>query len=251
MGARRMTPPPALPSVEPAPAHGGARTPGATEWFGVAGFFTLSALLAVRVARLGTGNGWWWIACAVLAGYVVSDFVSGLVHWTFDTWFSAETPVVGKTFVVPFRIHHVDPLDITRHGFIATNGHNCLAALPALVAALLLPVSAAWTPAAIAFVVALCGGVFATNQFHKWAHEDALPAPIRWAQRAGLILSREHHDIHHRAPYDTHYCITTGWLNRPLRAVGFYRRAEGLITRLSGAEPRKDDLVQTGVTSIR
>ena len=241
-----MTPEPALSSLAPTSTE--ARAPGITEWIGVIAFFALSAVLAVRVARLGEGNGWWWIAAAVFSGYVLSDFVSGLVHWTFDTWFSADTPLVGKTFVVPFRIHHIDPKDITRHGFIATNGHNCLAALPALIAVLFVPVDAVWAPAAISFVVALCLGVFATNQFHKWAHEDQPNALIGWAQKLGLILGREHHDIHHRAPYDTHYCITTGWLNRPLMAIGFFRGVEAVITRLSGVPARKDDLVQTGVT---
>jgi hypothetical protein len=30
------------------------------------------------------------------------------------------------------------------------------------------------------------------------------------APEEGIILSKEHHDIHHESPYDTYYCITAG-----------------------------------------
>lgn len=219
-----------------------ARVPVLTEWIGLFAFFGLMGALAWRVVDLSVATDWIWVGAAVLLGYVLSDFISGLVHWLFDTWGSATTPVVGKTFVVPFRTHHSDPKDITLHGFVATNGHNCLSSLPALGAALFFPTDAVWTPAAMAFVFSLCLGIFATNQFHKWAHEDSPHAVIALAQKLGLILGREHHQIHHAAPYDTHYCITTGWLNRPLRAVGFYRGLERIITRVTGVQPRVDDL---------
>src|SRR5690606_28663165 len=139
-----------------------------------------------------------------------ADFASGLVHWGFDTWGSESTPAVGKTFIVPFRVHHSDPLDITRHGFVATNGHNCLVSIPVLVAALALPPGGVWSAPLATFVLLLTLGVFGTNQFHKWAHDENAGPVVRWLQDRGLILGREHHDLHHAAPYDRHYCITTG-----------------------------------------
>ena len=57
-----------------------------------------------------------------------------------------------------------------------------------------------------------------------------------------MILPPEHHAIHHTAPYDTHYSITTGWMNRPLAAIRFYRGLEWMVTRVSGLVPRADDL---------
>ena len=85
-------------------------------------------------------------------------------------------------------------------------------------------------------------GVYGTNQFHKWAHEAQVGPVVRQLQRWKLILSPDHHELHHTAPYDRHYCITSGWLNTPLRAIGFFRGFEWLITALTGAQPRKDDL---------
>lgn len=36
--------------------------------------------------------------------------------------------------------------------------------------------------------------------------------------------------------------FSSGWLNYPLDRVGFWRRMEWLIERLTGQKPRSDDL---------
>ena len=80
-----------------------------------------------------------------------------------------------------------------------------------------------------------------TNPIHQWAHMPRPPRVIRALQAVRLLLGRDEHHRHHWRPYDCRYCITTGWCNRPLEAIGFYRRMEQLITRLTGAAPRHDD----------
>jgi plasmanylethanolamine desaturase len=59
-----------------------------------------------------------------------------------------------------------------------------------------------------------------TNECHKWAHAEAADTPplIRWAQRYRLVLSPEHHRLHHTAPFNSHFCMANGWLNAPLNA---------------------------------
>jgi plasmanylethanolamine desaturase len=222
----------------------GARQPQPLEYAAIVGFFALCAVLSYRVVMSCILDGGWIVAAAVVLGFVGSDFMSGLVHWMFDTWGSPQTPVVGKTFIVPFRVHHTDPKDITRHGFVATNGHNCLVSLPILGLALLVPTGEGvlWGAPALAFLVTLCLGVFGTNQFHKWAHEDEVGPFIGWLQRNGLILGKDHHDVHHAAPYADNYCITTGWLNAPLRKIRFFRGMEHLVSAITGWKPRQDDL---------
>ncbi|CAF4435447.1 unnamed protein product, partial [Rotaria magnacalcarata] len=82
-----------------------------------------------------------------------------------------------------------------------------------------------------------------TNQFHKWSHTYfGLPSYISVLQRYHIILPRKHHRIHHVVPHDTYFCITTGWLNRPLEAIQFWSRLELLIEKYSGAKPRSDDM---------
>jgi len=207
----------------------------------IVSFISLEAALVYRL----WGNpyaGTWLLLSAVLLGYLAADFVSGFVHWLGDTWGSTEMPILGKALIRPFREHHVDEKAITRHDFVETNGNNCLISLPVAVIALCLPMSSAGWVFFASFLGAMIFWVMATNQFHKWSHMDTPPALVGLLQRVHLILPPDHHRIHHTKPYNKYYCITVGWLNKPLTMVHFFPAAERLITWATGQLPRQDDI---------
>lgn len=162
----------------------------------------------------------------LIAGYLTADFISGFVHFLGDNFGDEKTPFFGPAYILPFRIHHVNPTDITKHGFFATNGNNSLVSLPPLILFyLVLPTENIFAYFFLAYIFAVLMGIFATNQFHKWAHFEKVKSPIiRALQKARLILSRDHHQIHHTSPYDRYYCITVGWLNRPLEKLRFFEK---------------------------
>jgi ubiquitin-conjugating enzyme E2 variant len=202
----------------------------------IAGIASLFVLLGYVALRLVLGTETVGQALAVLGiigvGYILTDFISGFVHWAGDTLGSETMPVLGPGFVKPFRFHHVDQKDITRHDFIETNGNNCIVSVLLMlhVAVLMPKVPGFWFYyGALMFSIALF--TLGTNQFHKWAHTDVdkLHPVVRWLQRSGLILSPEHHVTHHTAPYATYYCITHGMLNPLLARIGFFRGAEKVI----------------------
>jgi len=218
-----------------APTGSYSRSHRALEIVSIAFTFVTLAWLGVRVATTCTTAGdWLMVGVATVLGYIVADFLSGVVHWAGDTVGDETTPVFGANFVKPFRYHHVDPQDITRHDFIETNGNNCIVVVPVLALLLLVtPRSTGWfffTCTAVAFT---CWFVFCTNQFHKWAHQDQPAGWVRALQRAGLILSPEHHAIHHASPQDKAYCITVGWMNPLLDRIAFFRALESLIRWLA------------------
>jgi plasmanylethanolamine desaturase len=187
----------------------------------IAGFALLAAW---ALLRLGAASGRLFplVALAALpAGWLLSDLLSGLTHWAFDSLGSASTPLIGPSLIRPFRAHHADPEEMTRHDFVETHGASCLAALPLLALACWLPLDS-WPAVFVeALAVFTALGALATNQCHKWAHmeEAATPALVRWAQRRWLVLPREHHRLHHTAPFDTHFCMSSGWLNAPFNAL--------------------------------
>lgn len=204
------------------------------------GAAALLVLLAVRLAA-GVRTAEWWLPLALLAGVVAADVVSGLVHWAADTWGRADLPVVGPRLLVPFRVHHVNPDDFLRRGFLHANGDTAVLAVPVLAALQWLPLDAAWGRAAGFAGLGFCGVGILTNQIHQWAHRPGRPRVVTALQRAGLLLRPRDHARHHAHPWQDAYCITTGWCNRPLEAIGFFRRLESLVIRTTGAVPRRDE----------
>ena len=199
------------------------------------------AALAVRVAPRAIRNPWLALT-AFMAGFVLADFVSGFVHWAADTWGTPEWPLVGKALIRPFREHHVDQKEITRHDFVETNGNNCFVSIgPALGAALLPQTGAGFFFTAV-LMFSLCLFILGTNQFHKWSHLDEPPRWVALLQRANLILPPEHHAQHHAAPYAKYYCITVGWLNEALFRLRFFQTLERMMTATTGMVPREDDI---------
>jgi ubiquitin-conjugating enzyme E2 variant len=213
--------------------------PRALEVLSIVGAVTL---LVANIAHIFTGGLLlhWWSLLVIVAAALAADLASGLVHWTADTWFSERMPVIGRRFLHPFRVHHVNPADFLRRDVIDCNGDVATANIPLLVAALLLPATVAGEALPLA-LVSFAAVSLPTNQVHQWAHMPSPPRAVRWLQRRGIILSAEAHARHHQEPYVANYCIATGWCNRSLTAIGFFPACERLVTWATGLEPRADE----------
>ena len=205
------------------------------EILGIVSFFGLALLMGAEIYQGMAAFGYLWLlpVIAVLA-YLTADFISGFVHFLADNFGSSEMPVIGPHFIGAFREHHVDPKGITRHDFIDTNGNNSLVSLPLMLLVwLVVPIEITVGGYFFGtFFLLLCLAVFLTNQFHKWAHIENPPSFAVWLQIRGLILSKEHHDIHHASPYDTYYCITVGVWNPLLDQTRFFEQTERLLRRI-------------------
>ncbi|KAJ8673376.1 hypothetical protein QAD02_004638 [Eretmocerus hayati] len=206
---------------------------------------TLNMLFILVRIRLENLSG---MVIAALCGCITADFISGFAHWAADTWGSIELPIIGKNFLRPFREHHIDPTSITRHDFIETNGDTFAVTIPVLCKLswdfLSLPEPDIqkrffW----ICYWYQLTIFVALTNQIHKWSHTYfGLPSYVVWLQEHRIILPRRHHRVHHVAPHETYFCITTGWLNWPLEKLRFWQILECIIEAVTGCKPRADDL---------
>jgi hypothetical protein len=210
-------------------------------------FAALCAALAVRGYSAPFSVAAAEVVLLLLLGALSADFISGFVHWAADTWGDQTWPIVGPTLIRSFREHHVDEKAITRHDFIEANGATALVLLPLMLGVqVLMPGDAAvWTRLqyqASMFVLSLSVFVFMTNQIHKWAHLDRPGPVVRLLQKLRLILTVDHHQVHHTGQHTAHYCITTGWLNPLLDRIRFFRMSEQLIQAVSRLQPREDDL---------
>ena len=203
----------------------------AIEIAGIAAFVGLAATMGPSVmARIAAGPwGVQWtieVVGAVVAGFLLADLISGIVHFWCDHVGTEQTPVIGPIFVKHFLAHHEDPDDIAQHDFIETNGNNFLAS-----AVLLLPAYLWWWLMGTSEHVHLllislsaCSFLAVTNQSHQWAHltDSETPRAVQRLQRAGLLLSKERHHLHHRDAFDRNFCITSGILNPLLEKIRFF-----------------------------
>ena len=183
----------------------------------------------------------WWVVAALPSGALFADFMSGMIHWFADSWFEETMPVLGQRLLRPFRVHHVNPADFLRRNFVDTNGDVSMVCILFLLAIFAFPLESRAGQWGAVFLLSAIATGWPTNQVHQWAHMPNPPRFVAVLQRAEIILSGPAHRRHHSHPYLEHYCIATGWLNRPLTAIRFFRRLEALVTWLTGFQPREDD----------
>lgn len=170
--------------------------------------------------------------------WVFADIISGLVHWFADTYGKVEWPIIGNTFIRSFLEHHIDPLSITRHDWIETNGANFFIGIP-LLSFMLFNIDLISHEVIILFAITNIWTAL-TNQFHKWAHQPNPNRLARTLQRSGLILDKEVHDIHHTRPFDKNYNITNGHTNIIFEKLKLYRIFEWLLSTLFKIKPHRN-----------
>ena len=87
-------------------------------WEGL--YLSITILLWIKLINVTVSDHYGPLPTVI--GFIVAqflvDFMSGVAHWAGDTWGTFKTPIFGSTVIGPFRMHHVDPQDITIHGFM-------------------------------------------------------------------------------------------------------------------------------------
>jgi ubiquitin-conjugating enzyme E2 variant len=197
----------------------------------------------VAVTLRAADASWVSIVAAVLIGYFVADFASGLVHWGLDTWFDERS--LGRAAAIG-REHHTHPQHALDYGFLE---NSALGSAPSLVViglaatvTALCPVSVVTWCLMVVWLITATGLFFGTS-FHSLAHRPSRPALVRLCQRLHLLIPPEQHWKHHRGDQTIRYCVISGWANHVCDPLGVWRKLEWLVQALTGAEPRRDDHV--------
>jgi ubiquitin-conjugating enzyme E2 variant len=177
------------------------------------------------------------LATAFVVSQVIADFASGLVHWAGDTWGTIQTPFLGKSVILFFREHHVDPLHMTHRSFFVTNSKPFCIILPFQLHLYYMPIESIPTFWYLWMWLFLTVSAGLSNQLHSYAHQPTCNRFIRLLQNWGIIISVKRHKVHHDN-LDLGYCISNGWLNPILDSTGFWRKLEKVITAVTGLEPQ-------------
>lgn len=173
----------------------------------------------------------WLIPLIYIIAALCADLVSGLVHFLGDHPIG-DNKRLHQWFYASFQEHHLDPVQMTKHGPLETNGLNALGASMIVIPSFFYSLSSQniFDFSVYLFILFFSLLIFLTNQIHKWAHTTHPPKIVKFLQTTRLILNPRNHIQHHIA-HDKYYCITTGWLNYVCYKTQIWERLTGIKNR--------------------
>jgi ubiquitin-conjugating enzyme E2 variant len=164
---------------------------------------------------------------------IAADLLTGSIHWMEDTFFTEQTPIIGKWLIEPNELHHRKPTAFLEKTWWENSWDAILVSLMIILIAILIH-KLSWE-----VVVFAATGACATI-IHKYAHEprERIPKIIRAFQKIKLIQDGPHHMKHHAGTNNSNYCLITPFLNPILDYTHFWKILEQLLKPVLG-EPRK------------
>ena len=206
---------------------------------------TAPAVLFLATHRDPFAGGWVLAAAGLAMGTFAADFVSGFLHWAFDTYFTERSSIIKRT-VVRVREHHIFPDRIFQYSVWREAGTLSwfAALLSAPLYGLAFFTSETAGPLRSALVVtglSLSLEITFMLEFHKAGHRRERGRFVRTLQRMRILLSPEHHLRHHTGPHDTHYCLVNGLADDTLGKLGVFRAMEAVVGAATGATAREHD----------
>ena len=170
---------------------------------------------------------WIWRVFQIFLLWIAADFITGVIHWWEDTYGNPNWPIIGKYVVEPNLIHHKQPTKLLE-GSYWNRIDTSFFAVAAIGAIFWLFGLHSWQ---IAVCLLFC---MQGNEIHAMTHRpDRLNGKVvLFLQKTGIFQSKKMHRWHHKAPYETNFCIMSDFVNPILNVVGFWRKLEYLILKV-------------------
>lgn len=171
---------------------------------------------------------------------LITDLVTGAVHWWEDAYGNPNWRFLAKSVVLPNLDHHKNPRGFLKGSFFERIKVSLIAA--AILAAVLLILHAlSWE-----IIFCLAYGSLA-NEIHAMAHrtDKENGKLICFLQKIGLIQSRRMHGMHHKSPFDINYCVMTNYLNPILNRINFWLKLECIVAQF-GVKPTRGNASRGG-----
>ena len=180
-----------------------------------------------------------YLILEIAACVLVTDFVSGLLHWLEDAYGREDFPITGHLFTKPNVLHHHNPRAFLRNNWWQSSWDLlCISGAIAFIA---------WLLGCLTWHVWLFAALGANaNQIHKWAHRSPQENGrlISLLQKSRILQSPHHHAQHHTDPKNSHYCVLTDFLNPVLDCLEFWNGIEHVIACCFGVSRRIDLSIQ-------
>jgi ubiquitin-conjugating enzyme E2 variant len=177
-----------------------------------------------------------FVVSKILVTWLVTDFISGFVHWLEDSYGHPHLPIIGRYVTKPDLLHHFHPRKFVTNSWFSSSDLLLLLCLASMVVAF-----AIGRLSPMVFLAAVLG--VNANQIHKWCHRTPHENGrlISALQKLRLVQSPRQHSRHHVDKKDAAYCVLTDFLNPILDTCRFWRALELLILKVFRLEKRDDE----------
>ncbi len=174
--------------------------------------------------------------------WLLADFLTGLIHWWEDAYGNPSWPLVGKLVIEPNLEHHKNPRLLLK----GTYWHRINTSL---AAALLIGV-VLWLAGFHSWQMVVCLLFSAQgNEIHAMGHrtDKENGRIVLFLQKMGIVQRRKTHGWHHKAPYDTNFCVMTEFLNPVLNAIGFWKKLEWFVLHIFRIPVLRGSAIRKGI----
>ncbi len=174
--------------------------------------------------------------------WLLADFITGVVHWWQDAYGNPTWPILGKYVIEPNLLHHQDPRHMLKVSYV--NRVNT-----SLITAGIL-ITIFWLSGWHSWQMIVCL-LFCSqgNEIHAIAHRSDKENGkfLMFFQKLGIVQRRKTHGWHHKAPYDTNFCVMTEFLNPVLNKINFWTRLEWTILKTFRVKVLRGSAIRKGI----
>ncbi len=168
-----------------------------------------------------------WIIIQVFLLWLLADFITGIVHWWEDAYGNPQWPILGKYIIQPNMQHHKSPRNLLQGSYWDHINTSLFGGIIFIATVWF----CGWHSWQMIACVIFC---MQANEIHAITHrtDKENGAIVVWLQKIGIIQKRKTHGWHHKAPYDTNFCIMTEFLNPVLNKIGLWEKVEWFIAKV-------------------
>lgn len=183
-----------------------------------------------------------WYVLQVLFLWAAADFITGVIHWWEDTYGNPNWPIIGKYVVEPNMIHHRQPTKLLEGTWWQRVDTSCYAS--AAIGGIL------WLLGFHSWQMIVCL-IFCSqgNQVHAISHRSDIANGkwIMFLQNIGLLQSRKTHRWHHKAPYETNFCVMGEFVNPVLNYICFWENVEWILFKVFNIRVLRGSKIRGGL----
>ncbi len=168
-----------------------------------------------------------WLGIQIFLLWLLADFITGVIHWWEDAYGNPTWPILGKYIVEPNLEHHKNPRRLVKGSYWnRVNTSVCVAIIVSIIFYF-----CGWHSWRMILCLFFCSQ---GNEIHAISHRTDKENGkfFIFLQKIGIIQNRKTHGWHHKAPYDTNFCVMTEFLNPSLNKIDFWRKLELVLLKL-------------------